>query len=85
MLVGEIVAHKNFKVSRGDIITIKWKVEDAKFGAEPMNIEIIYDSTGFAVINKDPGMNVHPVPGEGGKSGTLVNGLLYHFGPLSVI
>ncbi len=30
-------------------------------------------------------MNVHPVPGEGGKSGTLVNGLLHHFGPLSVI
>ena len=85
MLVGEIVAHKNFKVSRGDIITIEWKVEDAKFGAEPMDIEVIYDSTGFAVINKDPGMNVHPVPGEGGKSGTLVNGLLHHFGPLSVI
>ena len=30
-------------------------------------------------------MNVHPVPGESGKSGTLVNGLLHHFGNLSVI
>ena len=30
-------------------------------------------------------MNVHPVPGEGWKSGTLVNALLHHFWPLSVI
>lgn len=30
-------------------------------------------------------MNVHPVPGEGGKSGTLINALMSHFGSLSVI
>lgn len=30
-------------------------------------------------------MNVHPVPGENGHTGTLVNALLHHFGSLSVI
>ena len=77
--VNTVPTHKNHKVAKGDIITITWKVDGSKFAAEPMNIEVIYDSPGFAVINKDPGINVHPVPGEGGKSGTLVNGLLHHF------
>lgn len=45
----------------------------------------MYDGPGFAVVNKPAGMNVHPVPGENGHTGTLVNALLYHFGSLSVI
>jgi len=47
--------------------------------AEPENIElnIIYEDEYLAVINKPPGMVVHPAPGH--PSNTLVNGLLYHF------
>ncbi|MGE4518911.1 MAG: RluA family pseudouridine synthase [Desulfobacteraceae bacterium] len=51
--------------------------------AEPENIDlnIIYEDQYLAVINKPPGMVVHPAPGH--SSSTLVNGLLYHFGNTS--
>jgi 23S rRNA pseudouridine1911/1915/1917 synthase len=56
---------KNTKIYRGDEIKILWRVDSKKFEAEDIPLDIVYDSAGFAVINKDPGMNVHPVPGEG--------------------
>lgn len=50
-----------------------------------MPLEIVFENDDFAIVNKDAGINVHPVPGAGGRSGTLVNGLLAHFSGLSVI
>ena len=46
------------------------------FKPEPMNIDIGYEDKDLIIINKPPGMVVHPAPGH--ESGTLVNGLLYH-------
>lgn len=43
---------------------------------EPLEIDIIYEDEHLAVINKQPGLVVHPAPGR--YRGTLVNGLLYH-------
>lgn len=53
--------------------------------AEDMNLDVIFDNSDFAVINKDPRVNTHTVPGEFGNTGTLVNALLHHFKDLSVI
>jgi 23S rRNA pseudouridine1911/1915/1917 synthase len=83
--VNGTVVSKNAKLRARDTITMRWKVDASKFEPETMNLDIVYDSPGFAVINKDAGINVHPVPGEGGNSGTLVNGLMHHFGELSII
>ena len=46
------------------------------FKPEPISIEILHDDDDIIVINKQPGMVVHPAPGH--HSGTLVNALLYH-------
>mgnify|MGYP003301403210 CR=1 FL=1 len=43
----------------------------------PYPLQIIYEDEEIVVINKAPGMVVHP--GHGNYSGTLVNGLLHHF------
>lgn len=45
---------------------------------EPENIplSIVYEDADLLVINKQPGLVVHPAPGH--TTGTLVNALLYH-------
>ncbi len=76
---------KNKKVYARDTVSVEWKSEAGKFEAEAIPLDVVYENADFAIINKDPFINVHPVPGEGGNSGTVVNALLHHFGPLSVI
>jgi len=52
---------------------------------EPENIplDIVYEDADMLVINKAPGMVVHPAPGH--FTGTLVNALLHHCPDLSGI
>lgn len=83
--VDGVAIKKNLKIYRGNVIRVEWRVEKMRFESEPMDLDIVFENELFAVINKDAGVNVHPPGGEGGKSGTLVNGLLHHFGSLSVI
>ncbi len=54
-------------------------------GAVPENIplDILYEDESLAVINKPPGMVVHPARGH--WKGTLVSALQYHFDHLSQI
>jgi 23S rRNA pseudouridine1911/1915/1917 synthase len=46
------------------------------FKPEPIPIDILFEDNHIIVVNKQPGLVVHPAPGH--FSGTLVNGLLYH-------
>jgi 23S rRNA pseudouridine1911/1915/1917 synthase len=46
------------------------------FKPEPIPIEILHEDDDIIVINKQPGLVIHPAPGH--HSGTLVNALLYH-------
>ena len=50
--------------------------DPVKFKPEPIPIDILYEDDHIIVVNKQPGLVVHPAPGH--FSGTLVNGLLYH-------
>jgi 23S rRNA pseudouridine1911/1915/1917 synthase len=47
-----------------------------EFKPEPIPIDILYEDDHIIMVNKQPGLVVHPAPGH--FSGTLVNGLLYH-------
>lgn len=58
-------------------------IECASASAEEMSLEIFFEDELLAVLNKPAGMVVHPGPGHAG--GTLVSGLLHHFGRLSQI
>jgi len=46
------------------------------FQPEAIDLRILYEDAHLVVINKQPGLVVHPAPGH--LSGTLVNALLYH-------
>jgi 23S rRNA pseudouridine1911/1915/1917 synthase len=43
---------------------------------EPLPLAVLYEDSSIIVIDKPPGLVVHPAPGN--LSGTLVNALIYH-------
>lgn len=63
-----------------DIIDIQFATEKYYLDGENMPLEIIFNTLDFVVISKDPGINTHSFPGQYGKTGTLLNAILYHYG-----
>jgi len=74
----------NYKVKCDDSIEITIP-EPVELELNPIDIplDIIYQDNSIAVINKQPGLVVHPGPGNWEK--TMVNALLYHIKDLSSI
>lgn len=75
---------KSQSVLSGDKIVIN--VPDPvsiELNPENIPLEIIYQDSDIAVINKQRGLVVHP--GIGHETGTLVNAILYHISDLSGI
>ncbi len=79
------LADKSSKVRDKDILTVEFETEKMSIEWEDMNIDVIFENDEFAIINKDPFLNVHPVPWFWGNSWTLVNWLINHMKWLSVI
>ncbi len=50
--------------------------EPVSYLPEPIEIDILHEDEHLIVVNKQPGIVVHPAPGH--YTGTLVNGLLHH-------
>lgn len=76
--VNWVTITKSLKIKNWDIIDIEFKEEIMQISPENMELDIVFENKDFVVVNKDYGINTHPVPGEGGNSNTLVNALLYH-------
>ena len=51
---------------------------ETEMRAEAIALTVVYEDDDLAVIDKPPGLVVHPAPGT--PTGTLVNALLHHFG-----
>jgi 23S rRNA pseudouridine1911/1915/1917 synthase len=67
------------KVIEGEIYTLlPPPLQDAIPKAQIIHLDIIYEDNDLLVINKAPGMVVHPAPGH--HDSTLVNALLAHCG-----
>lgn len=66
-----------FRINAGDIVSgIIYGPTGVLFQPEPIDLDIIFEDSLFLVINKPPGIVVHPSPGH--EHGTLANGLLFH-------
>ena len=81
---GAQVKKSGVDIKVGDEVAIL--IPDAvEYTAKPENIplDIVYQDSDFAVVNKPQGMTVHI--GNGNESGTLVNALLYALDSLSGI
>lgn len=77
ILVSGKPAKPRDSVKTGDSISIALP-EAVPLDAEPQEIplDILYEDDDLVVLNKAPGMVVHPAPGN--PDGTLVNALLHH-------
>ncbi len=60
-----------------DLIEIRWQPpRETELEPQPLPLDILYEDEDCIVVNKAPGMLVHPAAGR--RSGTLVNALIHH-------
>ncbi len=69
---------KNIKIAHKDELSIEVIRESYDIKPENIPLDIVYEDRDMMIINKNAGINVHPVPGEWWNSATLVNAILYH-------
>lgn len=73
---GEVLKAKS-KVSGGESIELMVNIEpEGDWEAENIPLDILYEDEDILCLNKPAGLVVHPAVGN--RSGTLLNGLLYH-------
>ena len=79
ILVNNKPVKPSYRVKPGDIVQIVLPNPPREIELIPQNIplNIVYEDDDVVVLNKEPGMVVHPAYGN--YSGTLVNALMWHF------
>jgi len=77
--VNDAAVKQNYKVKPGDVVTVLFEHPPYEnlLVPEDIPIDIVYEDDDVLVVNKEPGMVVHP--GHGNYSGTLINALTFHF------
>jgi len=77
VLVNQRACKPSYRVRAGDTIAATLPApEPVDIAPEPIDLHILYEDAALLVINKPPGLVVHPAPGH--WHGTLVNALLHH-------
>ena len=79
ILVNKKPVKANYRVKPLDDITVElpYPPQEIVLIPEDIPLNILYEDDDVIVLNKDAGLVVHP--GFGNHTGTLVNGLIYHF------
>ncbi|MEE2695113.1 MAG: RluA family pseudouridine synthase [Pseudomonadota bacterium] len=73
----KIISQPSIKLKEcGKLVLTMPEPEECKVNPQELDINIIFEDENLIVVNKKPGMVVHP--GAGNKENTLVNALLYH-------
>lgn len=79
VLVNDKQSKSNYKVKPLDVISVLLPEPPHEFEIlpEPVPFDIVYEDDDVLVVDKRPGLVVHP--GYGNFTGTLLNGLFYYF------
>ncbi|MFC2044477.1 RluA family pseudouridine synthase [Chloroflexota bacterium] len=84
IMVNNRLAKAGLKLNLGDRLTISLPSPiPSPLLPEAIPLNVIYEDNDLLVIDKPPGLTVHPAPGH--PSHTLINAILYHFPPLAAI
>ena len=76
-LDGEVVKKPKAKVLGGEKVVLEAELEEEVFfEAQEIPLDIVYEDEDILVINKPPGLVVHP--GAGNPDKTVLNALLFH-------
>lgn len=84
LLVNDLPQKAKYTLKQGDVVTLCAVL--ANHGEdlpERIHLDVVYRDDTVIVLNKPAGLVVHP--GAGNRTGTLVNGLLYHFPELATL
>jgi 23S rRNA pseudouridine1911/1915/1917 synthase len=82
VLVSGSAAKPSYKLRAGDAVELEMPAPPASnFTPEDIPLKIVFEDDSLVVIDKPPGMVVHPAAGV--SSGTLANALAFHFQQLS--
>ena len=79
IFVNDATVKSNYKVKANDVVRVMLTHPpyENHIIAENIPLDIVYEDDALLLINKLPGMVVHP--GHGNYTGTLVHALAYHF------
>lgn len=79
IFVNDQAVKSNYRVKALDVVRVLMEQPPFENKIIPENIplNIVYEDESLLVVNKPPGLVVHP--GHGNYTGTLVNALAYHF------
>jgi len=79
ILVNGKAVKSNYRIKPNDEVTVvmDYPRRETKITPEDIPIDIIYEDEELLIVNKPPGLVVHP--GHGNYSGTLVNALAFKF------
>jgi 23S rRNA pseudouridine1911/1915/1917 synthase len=79
VMVNNVSVKSNYKVKPNDevVIVMDYPKRELKIIPEEIPLNIVYEDDQLIVINKPPGLVVHP--GHGNYTGTLVNALAWYF------
>lgn len=82
--VNDVQVKQNYRVKAGDTVRVLFEHPPHEYllVAEDIPLEIVYEDDVLLVVNKEPGMVVHP--GHGNYSGTLINALMHHTQDLAI-
>ena len=70
--------YTNERVSKGDRLSLRMEQERSDdILPEPMPLAIVYEDCELLIVNKEPGVVVHPTHGH--YTGTLANGVVHHW------
>nr|WP_256217451.1 RluA family pseudouridine synthase [Paenibacillus sp. OV219] len=70
--------YTNDRVAVGDVVELRMEQEESDdILPEQMALDIVYEDKDLLIVNKPPGLIVHPTHGH--YTGTLANGVVYHW------
>jgi 23S rRNA pseudouridine1911/1915/1917 synthase len=84
VLINGLPGKPSYEIRSGDRIAVRLPSREhpGRLTPQPMTLDILYEDEDIVVVNKAPGMVVHP--GAGHAEGTLVHGLLAHCPRLAI-
>ena len=79
ILVNEKTVKPGYRLHQGDVLLVDFPplVDEDEPQAQPVEFEVLYEDESLLVLNKPPGLVVHPAAGH--VDNTLVNGLLHRY------
>jgi 23S rRNA pseudouridine1911/1915/1917 synthase len=79
ILVNDKPVKSSYKVKPYDVVSVvlAYPVRETEIRPENISLNIVHEDDDLVIVNKPPGLVVHP--GYNNYTGTLVNGLVFHF------